>query len=340
MGVLEVGLSARAEVKSAAVFVTRELPGNALPLLQAAADVEVWPEEAPPPRDEILRRAPHVDALLTMLTDRIDATVLDAGARLRVVSNMAVGYDNIDVAAATARGILVANTPGVLTETTADMAFALLLAAARRVVEGDRLTRTGGWKTWHPSFLLGRDAHGAVLGIVGLGQIGLAVARRARGFNMRLLYCDIVRRNEAEKELGLEYVDLDRLLSQSDFVSVHVFLDAQSHHLIGERELALMKPGAVLVNTSRGAVVDQRALYSALKEGRIAAAGLDVSEIEPIPADDPLLDLDNVVITPHIASASVATREKMARMAVENIVAVLQGEMPAHCVNPEARRPA
>lgn len=321
------------------VFVTRELPGNALPLLEAAAAVHLWPEEAPPPHAEIVRRAADVDALLTMLTDRIDVEVLNAGRRLRVVSNMAVGYDNIDVSAATARGILVTNTPGVLTETTADMAFALLLAAARRVVEGDRLAKTGGWKTWHPSFLLGHDVHGAVLGIVGLGQIGLALARRARGFNMRLLYCDIVRRSEAEKELGLEYVDLDRLLSQSDFVSIHVFLDGQSHHLIGERELALMKPAAILVNTSRGPVVDQHALYLALKEGRIAAAGLDVTEIEPIPLDDPLLTLSNVVITPHISSASVATREKMARMAVENVVAVLQGERPPHCVNPEAARP-
>jgi glyoxylate reductase len=271
-----------------------------------------------------------------MLTDRIDAEVLDAGNRLRVVSNMAVGYDNVDVAAATARGILVTNTPGVLTETTADMAFALLLAAARRVVGGNRLARTGGWKTWHPSFLLGRDVNSAVLGIVGLGQIGLAVARRARGFNMRVLYHSTTRRSEAEKELGLEYADLDHLLSESDFVSLHVFLDPQTHHLIGERELALMKPSAVLINTSRGAVVDQSALYSALKENRIAAAGLDVTETEPIPGDDPLLTLDNVVITPHIASASVATREKMARMAVESIVAVLRGERPAHCVNPEA----
>jgi len=327
-------------VPKPSVFVTRALPGgDALPRLQAAAEVDVWPEESPPPHDELVRRAADADALLTMLSDRIDAAVLDAGRRLRVVANMAVGYDNVDVPAATARGILVTNTPGVLTETTADLAWALLLAAARRVAEGDRLTRTGGWKAWHPSFLLGRDVHGATLGIVGLGQIGLAVARRARGFDMRLLYHSRTRRPEAESELGLEFVELEQLLKESDFVSLHVFLSPQTRHLIGERELALMKPTAVLVNTTRGPVVDQRALYRALKERRIAAAGLDVAEEEPIPLDDPLLTLDNVTITPHVGSASVATRGKMAAMAVENVLAVLRGEQPPNCVNPEAGRP-
>ena len=321
------------------VFVTRALPGDTLPRLEAAAEVEVWPEESPPPHKEIVRRAADADALLTMLSDPIDAEVLDAGTRLRVVANMAVGYDNVDVPAATERGILVTNTPGVLTETTADLAFALLLAAARRVAEGDRLTRTGGWKAWHPSFLLGRDVHGATLGIVGLGQIGLAVARRARGFDMRLLYHSRTRRPEAESELGLEFVELEQLLKESDFVSLHVFLSPQTRHLIGERELALMKPTAILVNTTRGPVVDQRALYRALKERRIAAAGLDVAEEEPIPLDDPLLTLDNVTITPHVGSASVATRGKMAAMAVENVLAALRGEQPPNCVNPEAGRP-
>jgi glyoxylate reductase len=273
-----------------------------------------------------------------MLTDPVDAAVLDAGKRLRFVAQMAVGYDNVDVAAATERGILVTNTPGVLTETTADLAFALLLAAARRVVEGDRLTRTGGWKTWHPSFLLGQDVHGATLGIVGLGQIGLAVARRARGFDMRILYHDRRQHPQAEAELALEYVDFDRLLRESDFVTLHVPLLAETRHLIGERELALMKPSAVLVNAARGPVVDQRALYAALKERRIAAAGLDVAEVEPVPLDDPLLTLDNVVITPHIGSASVATRAKMAEMAVESVLQALRGGLPSHCVNPEARR--
>ena len=318
------------------IFVTRALPGDPTPRLREVANVIVWPHDEPPPHDELVRRAADSDALLTMLTDPIDAAVLDAGKRLRLVAQMAVGYDNVDVAAATECGILVTNTPGVLTETTADLAFALLLAAARRVVEGDRLTRTGGWKSWHPSFLLGQDVHGATLGIVGLGQIGLAVARRARGFDMRILYHDRTRHPQAEAELGAEYVSLDRLLGESDFVSLHVPLASQTRHLIGQRELSLMKPSAVLVNAARGAVVDQQALCAALKERRIAAAGLDVAEIEPIPVDDPLLTLDNVVVTPHIGSASVATRARMAEMAVESVLQALRGELPSNCVNAEA----
>ena len=316
--------------------MTRALPGDPTPRLREVANVIVWPHDEPPPHDELVRRAADSDALLTMLTDPIDAAVLDAGKRLRLVAQMAVGYDNVDVAAATECGILVTNTPGVLTETTADLAFALLLAAARRVVEGDRLTRTGGWKSWHPSFLLGQDVHGATLGIVGLGQIGLAVARRARGFDMRILYHDRTRHPQAEAELGAEYVSLDRLLGESDFVSLHVPLASQTRHLIGQRELSLMKPSAVLVNAARGAVVDQQALCAALKERRIAAAGLDVAEIEPIPVDDPLLTLDNVVVTPHIGSASVATRARMAEMAVESVLQALRGELPSNCVNAEA----
>jgi len=323
-------------VSKPSIFVTRALPGDPTPRLREVANVIVWPHDEPPPHDELVRRAADSDALLTMLTDPIDAAVLDAGKRLRLVAQMAVGYDNVDVAAATECGILVTNTPGVLTETTADLAFALLLAAARRVVEGDRLTRTGGWKSWHPSFLLGQDVHGATLGIVGLGQIGLAVARRARGFDMRILYHDRTRHPQAEAELGAEYVSLDRLLGESDFVSLHVPLASQTRHLIGQRELSLMKPSAVLVNAARGAVVDQQALCAALKERRIAAAGLDVAEIEPIPVDDPLLTLDNVVVTPHIGSASVATRARMAEMAVESVLQALRGELPSNCVNAEA----
>ncbi len=318
------------------VFVTRELPGDPTPRLREVADVEVWPHEEPPSHEELIQRVADVDALLTMLTDPIDAAVLNAGRRLRIVAQMAVGYDNIDVAAATERGILVTNTPGVLTEATADLTFALLLAAARRVVEGDRLTRTGGWKSWHPSFLLGQEVHGATLGIVGFGQIGQAVARRARGFEMRILYHSRTRRPEVEAELGAEYAELARLLRESDFVSLHVPLTPETRRMIGERELALMKPTAVLVNAARGAVVDQRALYVALKERRIAAAGLDVAETEPIPPDEPLLALDNVVITPHVGSAGVATRRKMAEMAVESVLQALRGELPQHCVNPEA----
>ncbi len=318
------------------VFVTRRLPGNALERLREVADVDVWPEDEPPSHEELTRRVADIDALLTMLTDPIDAAVLDAGRRLRIVAQMAVGIDNVDVAAATERGILVTNTPGVLTEATADLAFGLLLAAARRIVEGDRLTRTGGWKSWHPSFLLGQEVHGATLGIVGFGKIGQAMARRARGFEMRILYHSRTRQPEAEATLGAEFAALERLLGESDFVSLHVPLTPETRGLIGERELALMKPTAMLVNTARGAVVDQRALYVALKERRIAAAGLDVAEIEPIPLGDPLLTLANVVITPHIGSAGVATRRKMAEMAVESVMQALRGETPSHCVNPEA----
>jgi glyoxylate reductase len=318
------------------IFITRELPGDPTQQLREVAEVEVWPEEEPPPHEVLVQRASQADALLTMLTDPIDIAVLEAGQRLRIVAQMAVGYDNIDVVAATERGILVTNTPGVLTETTADLAFALLLAAARRVVEGDGLTRSGGWKPWHPSFLLGQDVYGATLGIVGLGQIGLAVARRARGFDMRILYNDGRRHEVAEKELGLEYADLVQLLRESDFVTLHVPLTPETRHLIGERDLGLMKSTAILINAARGPVVDQRALYAALKSRRIAAAALDVAEVEPIPVDDPLLTLDNVVVTPHIGSASVATRKKMAEMAVESVLQALRGEMPSRCINPEA----
>jgi glyoxylate reductase len=318
------------------VFVTRRLPGHAVDMLRDKATVVVWPHYDPPPRGELLRLVARADALVSLLTDRIDAELLDAAPRLRIVSNVAVGYDNIDVAAATQRGVLVTNTPGVLTETTADFAFALMMAAARRVAEGDRSVREGRWGPWHPSFLLGRDVHGATLGIIGLGQIGQALARRARGFAMRLVYTARTRRLEAEAELGISYRSLDDLLAESDFVSLHVPLGPETQHLIGERELSLMKPTAILVNTARGAVVDQRALYRALRRRQIAAAGLDVAEAEPMPVNEPLLRLDNVVVTPHIGSASVATRQRMAEMAAEAVLAALCDEMPRHCLNPEA----
>ncbi|MFQ5997618.1 MAG: 2-hydroxyacid dehydrogenase, partial [Dehalococcoidales bacterium] len=246
-------------------------------------------------------------------------------------------FDNIDVPAATKRGIVVGNTPGVLTETTADFAWALIMATGRRVAEGDRWTRSGKWKTWGPMILLGHDIHRATLGIVGCGRIGLEVAKRARGFDMKVLYYDTIRRKpEEEKEFGLEYVPkLHDLLSRADFVTVHVPLMAETRHLISTAEFAAMKPTAIFVNTSRGPVVDQKALYQALKSGQIFAAGLDVTEVEPIPMDDPLLTLDNIIIAPHIASASVATRTKMATMAAANLIAGLKGEMPPNCVNPE-----
>ncbi len=322
------------------VFVCRPIAPEALELIGRTAEIEVWPEELPPPAAVITEKAREADGLLTLLTDRIDAATMREAPRLRVISNMAVGYDNVDVAEATRRRIIVGITPGVLTETSADFAFSLLLAAARRVVEADRYTRQGRWKTWSPMVLLGQDIHDATLGIIGLGRIGSEVARRARGFNMKVIYHSRVRRSpELEQDLGAEYVArLPDLLERSDFITVHVPLTANTRHLIGAREFGLMKPSAVLVNTARGPVIDQRALYEALRDGKIFAAALDVTETEPISMDDPLLTLENVIIAPHIASASVPTRRKMAMMAAENLVVGLRGGVPPHCANPEALR--
>jgi glyoxylate reductase len=317
------------------VFVTRRIPEEGLQLVRERAECDLWDSDQPPPRGALLAGAREADGLLCLLTDQIDAELLDASPRLRVVANMAVGYDNIDVAAATARRIPVTNTPGVLTETTADLAWALLMAAARRTVEADRFTRAGRWQTWEPMLLLGQDVHHATLGIVGLGRIGAEVAKRARGFDMRILYSARSRHPEQERELGVEYVPLDELLRRSDFISIHTPLTEETRGLIGERELALMMPTAILINTARGPIVDQRALTAALQARRIGGAGLDVFEEEPISPDDPLLALDNVVVLPHIGSASTATRGKMARMAAENCLAVLEGRRPANPVNPE-----
>jgi len=319
------------------VFVARIIPDDGLRLLAEEADADVWDGDLPPPRDELLRRVAGCDGVLTLLTDRVDDEFLDAaGPGLRVVSNYAVGFDNVDVPACTRRGIPVGNTPGVLTDTTADLAFALLMAAARRLPEGDRYVRDGRWKTWGPLLLLGPDVHGSTIGIVGFGRIGQAVARRAAGFGMTVLYHDVNRLPDAVTEpLGASYVPLEELLARSDFVSLHVNLTAETRHLINDRTLALMKPTAVLVNTSRGPVVDQRALADALRGGMIWAAGLDVTDPEPIPMDDPLVGLDNCLIVPHIASASRATRGKMAEMAAANVLAGLRGERLPTPVNPE-----
>jgi glyoxylate reductase len=317
------------------VFVTRHLPGPALERLAEATNVEVWPEELPPSPEELARKAQQSDALLTLLTDRIDASLLDTAPDLLIVSNMATGFDNIDVPAATARGVLVTRTPGVLSETTADFAFALLLTAARRVVESDRHVRDGRWKTWGPETLLGQDVHGAALGIVGLGGIGRKVAQRAGGFGMRVLYTGPSRKPGAERELNIEFRALDELLRESDFVSLHAPLTPETKHLINARTLRLMKPTAMLVNTGRGPLVDQAALYEALRSGVIAAAALDVTDPEPMSPDDPLLTLPNFIVTPHIASASVATRSRMALLAAENLLAALRGEIPEHAVNPQ-----
>jgi glyoxylate reductase len=309
------------------VFVTRRLPGDALDRLAPHATIDQWHDELPPPYDELTRRARDADALVCLLTDRIDAALLDACPRLRVISNVAVGYDNIDVAAATARGIPVGNTPGVLTETTADLAFALALACARRIVEAERFVRDSRWRTWDPNLLLGHDVHGATLGIAGYGKIGQAVARRAAGFGMRVLH--------TTRDGAPPAVDLDTLLRESDFVSLHVPLNDATREMIGEPQLRAMKPTAHLINTARGGIVDQPALVRALHEGWIAGAGLDVAAVEPIPAGDPLLSAPNVVLLPHIGSASHTTRERMASMAVDNALAGLRGERLPNCANPE-----
>ena len=317
------------------VFVTRIILDQGLEMLREAAQVEVWPEELPPSYNVLLEKVKGLDGLLTLSTDKIDAQLMDAaGPTLRVISQMAVGLDNIDVSAATERGIPVGHTPDVLTETTADFAWALLMSAARRIAEGDRFARAGRWKTWGPTLLMGLDVHGATLGIVGLGRIGQAVGRRALGFGMRVLYYDVQRHPDAEDSLGAEYVEFDTLLRESDFVTIHTVLSNQTHHLFGDEQFRLMKPTAILVNTARGPIVDQAALYRALTSGQIACAALDVTDPEPIPMDSPLLTLDNIIITPHIASASVQTRTQMATMAAANLIAGLRGERLPNCANP------
>jgi lactate dehydrogenase-like 2-hydroxyacid dehydrogenase len=319
------------------VFVTRIIPEGGLNLVHQACDADIWPDECPPPREELLERVAGVDGLLSLLTEEIDAQVMDAaGPGLKVISNFAVGYDNIDVTAATARAIPVGNTPGVLTETTADMAFALLMAAARRIVEAVEYVKAGKWGSWAPTLCLGHDIHGATLGIIGMGRIGQAVARRATGFDMRVIYFDPY--CDADKApfvgTGLR-CGLDELLAESDFVSLHVPLTVDTHHLIDAGALDKMKSTAVLVNTARGPVVDSDALYEALVAERIAYAALDVTDPEPLPTDHKLLTLPNCLVVPHIASASHATRTRMAVMAAENLLAGLRGERLSNCVNPE-----
>lgn len=318
------------------VYVTRLIPNEVLSIITDRFDCRVWRrEDEAVPRDTLKAEVAGAHGLYTMLTEKIDADLLDSAPNLRVVSNMAVGYDNIDVAECTKRGIVVCNTPGVLTDTTADLAFALLMAAARRVPEAERFVLESKWSTWSPMLLTGVDVFGSTLGIVGLGSIGEAVARRAKGFSMKVLYYNRHPRKDLEAELGVERTTLDELLERSDFVSLHVPLTENTRGLIGARELNMMKPTGVLVNTSRGQVVRERDLYVALRERRILAAGLDVFEEEPLPQDSPLRELDNVVLLPHIGSASIATRKKMAVMAARNLVQVLSGERPDHPVNPE-----
>jgi glyoxylate reductase len=319
------------------VFVARVIPDAGLDPVRAACDVDLWDDELPPPRDELLRRVAGVDGILSLLTDRIDDELLDAaGPQLKVVSNFAVGFDNIDVPALTRRRVPAGNTPGVLTETTADLAFALLMAAARRIPESVDYVRDGNWRTWGPMLLMGVDVHGATLGIVGFGRIGREMARRGRGFGMDILYHDVHPATpEEEAELGARRVEMDELLRASDFISLHVNLTDETHHLIDTDALRAMKPTAVLVNTSRGPVVDPDALTEALRGGEIFAAGLDVTEPEPLPSDHPLVALPNCVVVPHIASASKVTRGKMAAMAAANLLAGLRGERLPTPINPE-----
>ncbi len=320
------------------VFVTRLIPEVGLEMLAGVCQADVWQEELPPEPSVLLERVRDVEGILSLLTDKIDASVLDAaGPKLKVISNYAVGFDNVDTAEATRRRIPVGNTPGVLTDTTADFAFALLMAAARRVVEGDKFTRAGRWKTWGPRLLLGQDITGATLGIIGLGRIGAGMAKRAQGFDMRVLYYnpDCLDDDPYSGEVSAECVDLDTLYAEADFVSIHTPLAEATHHLINAEAFRKMKPTAILINTARGPVVDPDALYHALARGQIAGAALDVTEPEPIPLDSPLLKLENVIIAPHIGSASVATRDKMATMAAANLIAGIKGERLPHCVNPE-----
>lgn len=318
------------------VYVTREIPERGLKIIKKRFDVEVWPEYGPPLKEVVIDKVRDVDALVSLLSDSIDVEVFGAAPKLKIVAQMAVGFDNIDVKEATKRGVYVTNTPEVLTETTADFAWALLMSIARRVVEADRYVRGRRWKVgWHPNMLLGRDVYGATIGIVGAGRIGSAVARRAKGFNMKILYCGRKSRPELEKRLGAKHVDLDVLLKQSDFVSIHVSLTKQTYHMIDKEKLRLMKKTAYLVNNSRGAVIDEKALCQALKEGWIAGAALDVFEQEPTPVTNPLLKLDNVVLAPHISSSSHETRSKMAKMVAENLITFFEGRIPPNLVNRE-----
>jgi glyoxylate reductase len=318
------------------VYVTRSIPDAGLNLIREFADATIWEADLPPSRDVILRETRDADGLVSLLTDKVDGELMDACPKLRVVSNMAVGFDNIDIPAATERGIPAGNTPGVLTETTADFAFALLMAAARRIVEGVDYVRVDKWKTWGPMLLMGADVHHATLGLVGLGRIGAEMAKRAKGFDMRVLYYDVYRREDLEASLGLAYASLEDVLAQADFVSIHTPLTPETHHLMNRERLAKMKPSAMLINTSRGPVVEADALVAALTSGTIAGAALDVTEPEPLPADHPLVSLPNCIVVPHIASASAATRGKMAEIAARNLIAGLKGEPLPSGLNPEA----
>lgn len=317
------------------IYVTRKIPQQGLDLLKRYAEVKIWEGELPPPRDILRKEIREVDGILTLLTDRIDKEILGAAKNLKVIGNYAVGFDNIDIDEATRRGIVVTNTPGVLTETTADLAFALMMAVGRNIVRGDRYVREGNWKTWEPMLLLGMDINEATLGIIGMGRIGQALARRAFGFNMRILYYDEYNIQEAERSFNAKKVSLEELLQVSDYISIHAPLTPSTRNMIGLKEFSMMRKEAILINTSRGPLVDEAALIEALERGTIAGAGLDVFQEEPIGKDHPLCRLPNVVLVPHIGSASYHTRTKMALMAAGSIIETLTGKRPKNIVNPE-----
>ncbi|MEM2935380.1 MAG: glyoxylate reductase [Candidatus Thermoplasmatota archaeon] len=318
----------------AKIFITRYLPEEGIKLLKKH-ELEIYEGDAPPSKQEIIKGVKGKDALICLLTDKIDAEVMENGKNLKVIANYAVGVDNIDIAEATKRGIFVTNTPGVLTETVADLAFALMVTIARRIVEGDAFMRQKKFKGWAPMLLLGRDIYGKTLGVVGLGRIGKAFAKRAIGFSMNILYYSRHRDEEFEKETDARFVSLQELLKESDFISLHLPLTKETYHIIGEKELKMMKKTAYLINTSRGKCIDEKALIKALKEGWIAGAALDVYENEPEISEE-LLSLNNVVLAPHIGSASYETRSRMAIMVAENVLAALNGKIPPQCLNPEA----
>ena len=318
------------------VYVTRRIQDAGLSLLPGRAGFRVWEKDVPVDRETLLKKTSSVDGLLCTLADKIDGELFSRCPGLKVVSNYAVGFDNIDVNEATRRGVLVTNTPDVLTNATADLAFTLLLSSARRVVEASEFLRSGEWKTWSPNLLLGQEVSESVIGIVGMGKIGRAVARRAAGFSMKILFFNRSPRPDIERGLGAKQVALEELLRESDFVSLHCPLNDETRGLIGERELRMMKKTSVLINSSRGPVVDQKALYRACSENWIWGAGLDVFDVEPVPLDEPLLSLKNVTTLPHLGSATVKAREGMARKAAENLLSALEGKRPADLVNPSA----
>ncbi len=314
-------------------LITSRLPEESVTPLKKEHEVDMSPHDRPMPRGELLERVADKDGVITMLTDKVDVEFLSRSPKLKMVANYAVGFDNIDLNAAKARGVKVSNTPGVLVDATADLAFALLLTVARRIVEGDRIVRANEFKFLAPLLYLGTEVHGKTLGIVGLGGIGQAVARRARGFNMRILYFKHTRLSESlEQELGATYVDMTTLLTESDFLSLNCPLTPETRGLIGAREFEIMKSTAILINTARGPVVDEKALVEALKSGQIAGAGLDVYEHEP-KLTPGLTELSNVVLSPHVGSATIETRTKMADLSVKNLLAGLRGERPPTCLN-------